>query len=71
MRTLYLKKAYFKFSSKNYPLITPYILFLVIEPGGLGPLLPELPISAGESRTFHQAVAASSMHDDMSIPRSG
>jgi glutaconate CoA-transferase subunit B len=46
-------------------------LVVVFEAGGLGPLLPELPISVGESRTFHKAVAASSMHDTMSLSQAG
>jgi len=46
-------------------------LFIVFEAGGLGPLLPELPISVGESRTFHQAIAASTMHDVMSLAQGG
>jgi glutaconate CoA-transferase subunit B len=46
-------------------------LVVVFEAGGLGPLLPELPISVGESRTFHKAVSASSMHDTMSLSQAG
>jgi acyl CoA:acetate/3-ketoacid CoA transferase beta subunit len=46
-------------------------LVIVFEAGGLGPLLPELPISVGESRTFHKAVTASSMHDIMSMSQAG
>jgi len=46
-------------------------LVIVFEAGGLGPLLPELPVSVGESRTFHRAVAASSMHDTMSLSQAG
>jgi glutaconate CoA-transferase subunit B len=46
-------------------------LVIVFEAGGLGPLLPELPVSVGESRTFHRAVAASSMHDIMSLSQAG
>lgn len=46
-------------------------LVIVFEAGGLGPVLPELPISVGESRTFHKAVAASSMHDIMSLSQAG
>lgn len=46
-------------------------LVVVFEAGGLGPLLPELPISVGESRTFHKALAASSMHDTMSLSQAG
>ena len=46
-------------------------LFIIFEAGGVGPQLPELAISVGESRTFHRAVAASSMHDVMSIAQAG
>lgn len=46
-------------------------LLIIFEAGGLGPQLPELPISVGESRTFHRAVAASSMHDVMSASQAG
>ncbi len=41
-------------------------LLVVFEAGGVGPNVPCLPISVGDSRTFHQAVLASSMHDVMS-----
>ena len=33
--------------------------------------MPALPISVGDSRTFHKAVAASSMHDVMSFAQAG
>ena len=46
-------------------------LVIVFEAGGLGPLLPELPVSVGDSRTFYRAVSASSMHDTMSLSQSG
>ena len=46
-------------------------LVIVFEAGGLGPQLPELPISVGESRTFHRALSASSMHDTMSLSQAG
>ena len=46
-------------------------LLIIFEAGGLGPQLPELPISVGESRTFYRAVAASSMHDVMSASQAG
>ncbi len=46
-------------------------LFIIFEAGGLGPQMPVLPISVGDSRTFHRAVAASSMHDVMSASQSG
>jgi len=46
-------------------------LLIIFEAGGIGPQIPVLPISVGDSRTFHQAVAASSMHDVMSISQAG
>jgi glutaconate CoA-transferase subunit B len=46
-------------------------LLIVFEAGGLGPQIPELPISVGESRTYFRGVAASSMHDVMSISQAG
>src|SRR4030042_4481848 len=46
-------------------------LMIVFEAGGMGPLLPELPISVGESRTFHRAIMATSMHDIMSLSQQG
>ena len=46
-------------------------LFIVFEAGGLGPQIPELPVSVGESRTYFRAIAASSMHDVMSISQAG
>jgi acyl CoA:acetate/3-ketoacid CoA transferase beta subunit len=46
-------------------------LFIIFEAGGLGPQMPVLPISVGDSRTFHRAIAASSMHDVMSASQSG
>jgi acyl CoA:acetate/3-ketoacid CoA transferase beta subunit len=46
-------------------------LLLIFEAGGIGPIMPALPISVGDSRTFHRAVAASSMHDAMSFGQSG
>jgi glutaconate CoA-transferase subunit B len=46
-------------------------LLIVFEAGGIGPQVPVLPISVGGSRTFHRAVAASSMHDVMSFLQNG
>jgi glutaconate CoA-transferase subunit B len=46
-------------------------LLIVFEAGGVGPQIPVLPISVGDSRTFHRAVIASSMHDSMSISQAG
>ena len=38
-------------------------LFIVFEAGGCGPELPEMPISVGDSRTYHKAAMATSMVD--------
>jgi len=46
-------------------------LLIVFEAGGIGPQIPVLPISVGDSRTFYKAVAASSMHDVMSSAQAG
>jgi acyl CoA:acetate/3-ketoacid CoA transferase beta subunit len=46
-------------------------LLIIFEAGGIGPRVPVLPISVGDSRTFYQAVAASSMHDVMSACQAG
>jgi glutaconate CoA-transferase, subunit B len=46
-------------------------LLIIFEAGGIGPQVPVLPISVGDSRTFHKAVAASSMHDVMSMSQAG
>lgn len=46
-------------------------LLVFFEAGGIGPILPQLPISVGDSRTIFKAVAASSMHDLMSMCQSG
>ena len=46
-------------------------LLLFFEAGGIGPEMPVLPISVGDSRTFYSAVAASSMHDSMSMAQAG
>ncbi len=46
-------------------------LLIIFEAGGIGPQVPVLPISVGDSRTFYQAAAASSMHDVMSISQAG
>jgi glutaconate CoA-transferase subunit B len=44
---------------------------LFFEAGGIGPEIPVLPISVGDSRTFYMAIAASSMHDSMSMAQAG
>jgi len=46
-------------------------LLIVFEAGSIGPQLRELPISVGESRSFYKAIAASSMHDVMSLSQAG
>ena len=46
-------------------------VLIIFEAGGVGPRVPVLPISVGDSRTFHKAVAASSMHDVMSAAQAG
>lgn len=46
-------------------------LLIIFEAGGIGPRVPVLPISVGDSRTFYRAAAASSMHDVMSMCQAG
>lgn len=46
-------------------------LLLFFEAGGVGPQIPVLPISVGDSRTFYNAISASSMHDIMSMAQNG
>jgi glutaconate CoA-transferase subunit B len=46
-------------------------LLIIFEAGGIGPLVPALPISVGDSRTYYKASAASSMHDVMSASQAG
>jgi acyl CoA:acetate/3-ketoacid CoA transferase alpha subunit/acyl CoA:acetate/3-ketoacid CoA transferase beta subunit len=46
-------------------------LLLFFEAGGIGPDMPVLPISVGDSRTFYMAYAASSMHDSMAMAQAG
>ena len=38
-------------------------LFITFEAGGLAPLLPSMPISVGDSRTFYRGLMATSMSD--------
>lgn len=40
-------------------------LVILFEAGGVGPILPTMPISVGDSRTFARAIMASSMSDVM------
>ena len=46
-------------------------LLIIFEAGGIGPQVPALPISVGDSRTYFKASAASSMHDVMSAAQAG
>lgn len=46
-------------------------LTIIFEAGGVGPRIPALPISVGDSRTFHKAIMASSMHDVISMAQAG
>ncbi len=46
-------------------------LLIIFEAGGIGPQVPALPISVGDSRTYYKASAASSMHDVMSASQAG
>jgi glutaconate CoA-transferase subunit B len=46
-------------------------LLIIFEAGGIGPQVPTLPISVGDSRTYYHASAASSMHDVMSASQAG
>ena len=48
----------------------PHIL-IIFEAGSIGPHVPVLPISVGDSRTFYKAVAATSMHDVMAAAQAG
>ncbi|MEW6080675.1 MAG: CoA-transferase [Bacillota bacterium] len=46
-------------------------LIIMFEAGGIGPLLPSMPISVGDSRTFHRGLAASSMPEIMEMCQRG
>lgn len=46
-------------------------LMIMFEAGGVGPLLPSMPISVGDSRTFHRGVSASTMPEIMSMCQRG
>jgi len=46
-------------------------LTVFFEAGGMGPQLPSMPISVGDSRTFHKALAASSMPEVMETCQRG
>lgn len=46
-------------------------LMIMFEAGGIGPQLPTMPISVGDSRTFFRGVAASTMPDVMGMCQRG
>jgi glutaconate CoA-transferase subunit B len=46
-------------------------LLIVFEAGGIGPRIPVLPVSVGDSRTSHMAVMATSMDYVMSVAQMG
>ena len=46
-------------------------LVIIFEAGGIAPLLPTMPISVGDSRTFYKAVMASGMCDVMETIQRG
>ena len=46
-------------------------LLVVFEAGGIGPKIPTIPISVGDSRTFHKAVMAASMDYVMGMAQAG
>lgn len=46
-------------------------ILIIFEAGGVGPQVPVLPISVGDSRTFYKAVTATSMHDVMAAAQAG
>lgn len=46
-------------------------IMIMFEAGGVGPLLPTMPISVGDSRTFHKAIMASSMLEVMEACQRG
>jgi len=46
-------------------------LTLMFEAGGVGPLLPRMPISVGDSRTFFRGIQATSMADVMQTCQRG
>ncbi len=46
-------------------------ILIIFEAGSVGPRVPVLPISVGDSRTFYKAAAATSMHDVMAAAQAG
>jgi glutaconate CoA-transferase, subunit B len=46
-------------------------LVIVFEAGGVAPILPSMPVSVGDSRTYHNAVMATSMAEVMQFAQRG
>ena len=46
-------------------------LLMMFEAGGIAPLLPTMPVSVGDSRTFYKGILASSMSEIMSLTSRG
>ncbi len=46
-------------------------LLMLFEAGGIAPLLPTMPVSVGDSRTFYKGIMASSMTETMSLAARG
>src|SRR5919199_3982070 len=46
-------------------------LVIVFEAGGVAPQLPTMPISVGDSRTFHRGLMATSMAEVMQLAQRG
>ncbi|MGM0652324.1 MAG: CoA-transferase subunit beta [Bacillota bacterium] len=46
-------------------------LMIMFEAGGIGPMLPSMPISVGDSRTFYRGLAATSMPEVMETCQRG
>ena len=46
-------------------------LLILFEAGGIGPRIPTIPLSVGDSRTFHRGVMAASMDYVMSLAQLG
>jgi len=46
-------------------------LLIIFEAGGIGPVIPTIPISVGDSRTFHKAVMAANMDYVMGCAQAG
>ncbi len=67
------------FVGTGFPVLTAMLaqrthapgLLIIFEAGGIGPQVPALPVSVGDSRTYYRASAASSMHDVMSAAQAG